>query len=180
MTSQEFNNKLIMMKDHMERYALSLTYNREDAKDLLQETYLRALTYKDKFVEFTNLKAWVFTIMRNTFINNYRKSLKENTKVIDVKDFSYLNNLKESELLMPDLELAYQEIDMFINALDNSYKIPFKMHNDGYKYKEIADDLNLNIGTVKSRIYLSRVILRNKLFYYQKNTQNKKATINTI
>ena len=75
MTTYEFNNNLIGMKTNLQRFAMSLTYDRDTALDLVQDTYLKALTFKDKFVDYTNLKAWVFTIMKNTFINNYRRCL---------------------------------------------------------------------------------------------------------
>jgi RNA polymerase sigma-70 factor (ECF subfamily) len=167
MTTLEFNNKLISMEDNLERFALSLTSNREEAKDLLQETYLKALTYKDKFVEFTNLKAWAFTIMKNTFINNYRKSIRENTTVDNTKDLYFLNNVRESQLVRPDSDFAFKEINKAINALQDEFKIPFRMHTEGYKYKEIAETLDLKIGTVKSRIFFTRKKLMEVLKDYQ-------------
>lgn len=166
MTAMEFNNELINMEDSLERFALSLTSNREEAKDLLQETYLKALTYRDKFQEFTNLKAWAYTIMKNTFINNYRKAVRENTTVDNTKDLYYLNNSKESQLIRPDSEFSYKEINKAIDALDDDFKIPFKMHTEGFKYKEIADKLDLKIGTVKSRIFFTRKKLMDSLKDY--------------
>jgi RNA polymerase sigma factor (sigma-70 family) len=166
MTAMEFNNALINMEDSLERFALSLTSNREEAKDLLQETYLKALTYRDKFVEFTNLKAWAYTIMKNTFINNYRKAVRENTKVDNTKDLYYLNNAKESQIKRPESEYAYKEINKAIDALEDDFRIPFKMHTEGYKYKEIADKLDLKIGTVKSRIFFTRKKLMSTLKDY--------------
>jgi RNA polymerase sigma-70 factor (ECF subfamily) len=167
MTALEFNNSLISMEDSLERFALSLTSNREEAKDLLQETYLKALTYRDKFVEYTNLKAWAYTIMKNTFINNYRKSVRENTTVDTTKDLFLLNNTKESHLVRPDSEFAYQEINKAIESLDDEFKIPFRMHTEGFKYKEIADELGLKIGTVKSRIFFTRKKLMEALKDYE-------------
>jgi len=163
MTAMEFNNALINMEDSLERFALSLTSNREEAKDLLQETYLKALTYREKFVEFTNLKAWAYTIMKNTFINNYRKAVRENTTVDNTRDLYYLNNSKESRLVKPDSEYAVKEINIAIEALDDDFKVPFKMHTEGYKYKEIAEKLDLKIGTVKSRIFFTRKKLMDSL-----------------
>jgi len=167
MTNQEFNSSLISMKDHMERFALSLTYDKEEARDMLQETFLKALIYKDKFAEFTNLKAWVFTIMKNIFINNYRKSMRVSTLVDNSKDPYLLNNIRELKQTMPDSEYACYEINKAINNLGNEFKIPFKMHHEGYKYQEIADNLNLKIGTVKSRIFFTRKRLMEKLNDYQ-------------
>jgi len=167
MTSLEFNHKLISLEDMMERFALSLTLNREKAKDLLQETYLKALTYKDNYVEVANFKAWAFTIMKNTFINDYRKYVRENTIFSNIENLSPLTNLPESQLARPDSEIASGEINNEIEALDNEFKIPFRMHNEGYKYKEIAQKLNLKIGTVKCRIFFARRILMAALNDYQ-------------
>jgi RNA polymerase sigma-70 factor (ECF subfamily) len=166
MTAMEFNNELINMEDSLERFALSLTSDRDEAKDLLQETYLKALTYRDKFQEFTNLKAWAYTIMKNTFINNYRKAVRENTTVDNTKDLYYLNNSKESHLIKPDSEYSYKEINKAIEALEDEFKIPFRMHTEGFKYKEIADKLDLKIGTVKSRIFFTRKKLMESLKDY--------------
>jgi RNA polymerase sigma factor (sigma-70 family) len=156
MTDKEFVSKLTGIENNMQRFAMSLVYNREDAEDLLQETYLKALTYKDKFEEYTNLKAWVFTIMKNTFINNYRKSIREKTTIDKSKDLFYINNLKESHLMQPEAEYSMIELAKAVNTLEPKFRIPFMMHIEGHKYKEIAKALNLKIGTVKSRIFFTR------------------------
>ena len=166
MTAMEFNNELISMEDSLERFAMSLTSNREEAKDLLQETYLKALTYRDKFQEFTNLKAWAYTIMKNTFINNYRKAVRENTTVDSTKDLYYINNSKESKLVKPDSEYQVKEINKAIRQLDDEFRVPFMMHTEGFKYKEIAEKLDLKIGTVKSRIFFIRKKLMESLKDY--------------
>ena len=167
----EFNNKLISMEDSLERFALSLTSNREEAKDLLQETYLKALTYRDKFVEFTNLKAWAYTIMKNTFINNYRKAVRENTTVDNTKDLFYLNNAKESSLVRPDSEYAFKEINKAIEALEDEFRIPFRMHTEGFKYKEIAEILRCNENAVKIKIF--RALKKLKEIYSKLETDTK-------
>jgi RNA polymerase sigma-70 factor (ECF subfamily) len=166
MTNKEFNENLLKLKDHLERFALSLTYDKEKAKDLIQETYLKALTYKDKFIDYSNLKAWVFTIMKNIFINNYRKTVRVNMVVDNSKDLLLLNNTKESNHYLPDSELSYNEINHAINNLEKEFKIPFQMHHEGYKYQEIAENLNLKIGTVKSRIFFTRKKLIDSLADY--------------
>jgi len=167
MTAHDFSNNLIKLKEHMQRFAFSLTSDKEEAKDLIQETYLKALIYRDKFVDYSNLKAWVFTIMKNIFINNYRKSVRVNMIVDNSKDLLLLNNTKESRHVLPDSEYAYHEINQVIDNLENEFKIPFTMHNEGYKYQEIADNLNLKIGTVKSRIFFTRKKLTEALVDYQ-------------
>lgn len=167
MTTLEFNHKLISLEENIERFALSLTYNREKAKDLLQETYLKALYYKDKYIEVANFNAWVFTIMKNTFINNYRKSVREKAIIDNTKDFLLTNNLEVSHIGGPFSELACKEINGAINSLEDELRVPFIMHTKGFKYKEIAENLNLNIGTVKSRIFLARKKLMETLNDYQ-------------
>ena len=156
MTSIEFNHQLTSLEEALERFAMSLTLNREDARDLVQETYLKALTYREKFINDTNLKAWVYTIMKNSFINNYRRSARENTTFDNTKDLYYLNHSNQGNESSPETTLSADEIQAHIDKLEDDLKIPFKMHYEGYKYKEIADEMNLKIGTVKSRIFFSR------------------------
>ena len=167
MTAVEFNHKLLSLESNLERFALSLTSDRDKAKDLLQETFLKALAYRDKFVSFTNLKAWTFTIMKNTFINDYRKAMRENTTMDNTKDLYHLNRVQEAGFNNPDTNYAVNEIRKQIDALDDDFRIPFEMHNQGYKYKEIAEKLNLKIGTVKSRIFFTRKKLMESLKDYR-------------
>jgi len=156
MTSFEFNSSLIGMRPNLQRFAISLTSDRVKAMDLLQDTYLKAMIYRDKYADFTNLKAWVFTIMKNTFINNYRRTLTENTIIDVTKDLYYVNIPQEKGYISPESHYAVGEIEKAIESLCDEFRLPFKMHLEGYKYSEIADKLGLNIGTVKSRIFFTR------------------------
>jgi RNA polymerase sigma factor (sigma-70 family) len=156
MTAFEFNNQLIEMKGNLQRFALSLTSDRDSALDLVQDTLLKAITYKDKFVDYTNLKAWVFTIMKNTFINNYRRNIKENTIIDGTQDLYYLNAPHDKGYISPESIYAEGEIQKAIDSLNDEFRIPFTMHIDGFKYHEIAEKLGLKIGTVKSRIFFTR------------------------
>jgi RNA polymerase sigma factor (sigma-70 family) len=167
MTTFEFNHKLISMEDHIERFALSLTFNPDKAKDLLQDTYFKALKYRDKYTEANNFKAWIFTIMKNTFLNDYRRSVREKTSIDITDDLSLLNNREESQLGKPEAEIAFKEINKAIDALEGDFRVPLTMHTEGYKYKEIAENLDLKIGTVKSRIFLARKKLMETLQDYQ-------------
>jgi len=167
MSSKDFNTELIGLSNSLEFFALSLTRNDEDAKDLVQETMVKAITYRDKFVEKTNLKAWCYTIMKNTFINNYRRAIKANTIIDQTEDLYFLNSKRSEDGTIPDSALAYKEIRSKVDALEDDYRIPFEMHNKGYKYKEIADYLDLPIGTVKSRIFLARRRLMDQLKEYR-------------
>ena len=134
MTVPEFSNKLFSIEDNLERFARSLTFNKEEAKDLMQETYLKALTYKDRIVESDNFKAWMFTIMKNTFISNYVKS-----DAVDItKDFLLLNNLQESQLTVTGSDNAYKKINKIPDTLENEYKMPFGILTEGYEFNEIA------------------------------------------
>jgi RNA polymerase sigma factor (sigma-70 family) len=167
MTAIEFNYQLTSLWDNLERFAIRLTSNRDDAKDLLQETFLKAISYRDKFTDNTNLKAWTYTIMKNTFINNYRRLSKVNTTFDNSKDLFYLNLNNSSGLGMPESSYFTREIEKNIELLDDEFKIPFIMHVQGFKYKEIADELNLKIGTVKSRIFFARKKLMESLPDYK-------------
>jgi len=156
MTAHEFNNSLIELKGNLQRFAMSLTSDHDAALDLVQDTYLKAITYKEKFADYTNLKAWVFTIMKNTFINNYRRNIKENTIIDGTQDLYYLNMPHDRGFISPESNFARGEIEKAIDSLIDDFRLPFKMHLEGYKYHEIADNLGLKIGTVKSRIFFTR------------------------
>jgi RNA polymerase sigma factor (sigma-70 family) len=156
MTLHEFNNSLIGMKATLQRFAMSLTSDRDAALDLVQDTYLKAITHKEKFMDYTNLKAWVFTIMKNTFINNYRHNVKQNTLIDVTQDLHYLNMAHERGYISAESTFSENEILKAIDSLNDDLRLPFRMHIEGYKYKEIADELGLKEGTVKSRIFFSR------------------------
>jgi RNA polymerase sigma factor (sigma-70 family) len=163
MATMDFNRQLSSLQDNLKYFANTLTKNEEEAKDLVQETYLKALTYRDKFEENTNLKAWTYTIMKNTFINNYRRNSKVSMIVDNTADLYFLNSSKLSEEANPESALSHKEVSKVVSNLEDEHRIPFQMHHQGFKYKEIAEHLNLSIGTVKSRIFFSRKKLMKKL-----------------
>lgn len=156
------------MSKPLKYFALNLTSNDEEAKDLLQETLLKAISNRHRFAEKTNLKAWLYTIMKNIFINNYRRAVKANTVVDATKEFYYLNIPQNNGTYTPDSKYSEKEILARIEKLQDEYKVPFNMYFDGYKYKEIADYLDLPIGTVKSRIFLARRQLMSMLRGYRR------------
>jgi RNA polymerase sigma-70 factor (ECF subfamily) len=167
MSTVEFNTRLLEMQSYLEYFARKLTNNNhEDAKDLVQETMLKALTFREKFVHQTNFKAWLFTIMKNIFINNYRRNVKARTIIDTTDNLYYLNNSSESPTA-PDSEFSEKEIRKSINKLEDDHRIPFEMHTQGFKYKEIAEELDISIGTVKSRIFFGRRKLMDSLKDYQ-------------
>lgn len=167
MTAIEFNHQILSLKDNLQYFAYSLTSNHEDANDLIQDTYVKAITHKDKFDPATNLKAWIYTIMKNTFINKYRKKIKVNTIIDNTKDLYFLNNSNKSEMVSPDSKYNHAEVLKEVEDLQDEHRVPFEMHFQGYKYKEIAEQLNLSIGTVKSRIFFGRKKLMSRLKDFQ-------------
>lgn len=160
MSAIDFNNKFNDMSTLLHSFAYNLTKNVEDAKDLYQETAFRAMTNREKFRPGTNFKAWLFTIMKNIFINNYRKKVKANTIMDSTDNLYYINS--GSVIISNDGEsnIMMKELTKMITSLDESIKIPFLMHYRGYKYQEIADHLELPLGTVKSRIFFARKELK--------------------
>jgi RNA polymerase sigma-70 factor, ECF subfamily len=167
MSTIEFNSEVLSLSKPLRYFALNLTSNDEEAKDLLQETLLKAISNRHRFADKTNLKAWMYTIMKNIFINNYRRSMKTNTIVDNTKDLYFLNIPQQTENVAPESTYSEREILKKIEILADEYKIPFTMYFDGYKYKEIADYLDLPIGTVKSRIFLARRQLMTMLKGYR-------------
>ncbi len=167
MTAIEFNHKLTSLQDNLHYFAMTLTSNTDEAKDLVQDTYVKALTNRDKFEDNTNLKAWTFTIMKNTFINNYRRNIRTNAIIDTTEDLYFLNLSKESGIPSPESIIAHKEIMRRVKKLDDDQRIPFLMHTQGYKYKEIADKLQISIGTVKSRIFFGRKKLMENMKEYQ-------------
>ncbi len=163
MTKVEFSTQLLNLERGLFKFAYRLTGSKSDSKDLVQETYLKALLNQDKYFDKENFKAWTFTILRNSFINNYRRTSRGGTFQGQTLELSYINQNLAFASENPDSEYSELEIKENIEQLRDKLRFPFKMHIDGYKYKEIAKELNLNIGTVKSRIFLSRRQLRDQL-----------------
>lgn len=163
MSEVEIQEKLLDLESSLERFAYRLTAKREDAKDLLQETFLKALIYQDKYVHTDNFKAWTYTIMKNTFINNYRRNLRQNTHRDNTKEAILLNHPQASGNDDTESAFSTKELNQKIGDLKDELRVPFMMYLEGYKYKEIAEELNLKIGTVKSRIFFSRKELMSQL-----------------
>jgi RNA polymerase sigma-70 factor, ECF subfamily len=165
MTVLEFDNSFNKMATLLQSFAYNLTKNSEDSKDLFQETAFRAMTNRDKFSDGTNFKAWLFTIMKNIFINNYRKKIKANTIIDGTDNQYYINSMSVSNPNMAESDMMMQELNKMVVELDSSVQVPFVMHYQGFKYQEIADDLKLPLGTVKSRIFFARKELKDKINY---------------
>ncbi len=167
MSSKNFQSKLLGLQSNLLNFAYILTSNRDDAYDLLQDTTLKALDNEDKYVDNVNFKGWVFTIMRNIFINNYRKVVRSATIIDQTEDLYHLNLPQDSGYETPDGAVAAKEITDAINSFSDEYRIPFSMHVAGYKYSEIAEKMNLPLGTIKSRIFFARQRLQSMLKDYR-------------
>lgn len=167
MSSKNFQTKLLALQGNLLNFAYLLTSNRDDAYDLLQDTTLKALDNEEKYVENVNFKGWVFTIMRNIFINNYRRQVRSATVVDTTEDLYHLNLSQESGLSTPEGSFAAKEISEAIKNFSEEYRVPFSMYVAGYKYSEIADKMGLPLGTVKSRIFFARKRLQALLKDYR-------------
>lgn len=163
MNSQVFQKKLIGLQENMMNFALTLTADRDDAQDLLQDTTLKVLNNRDKFVDNVNFKGWVLTVMRNIFINNYHKVVRTQTVIDQNADLYNLEIINESGFDSPESSYQMNEINHAINNLSEDMCVPFSMFLSGYKYHEIADKLGLPLGTIKSRIFFARQELQKNL-----------------
>ena len=160
---------LVQYQNPLRFYALKLTADDEQANDLLQDTNIKALLNKDKIESSISLKSWLYTIMKNTFINQYRRSVKLTEIKTNIKHQSYLSFPTSTLFLSADKTIAIQDIKKEIKLLKEDYRIPFQMKLEGFKYKEIADHMEINIGTVKSRVFHARKELMSKLSEFNPN-----------
>ena len=168
MTSIDFKRMVQREAKPLRHYAYQLTRNVEDTNDLVQETMLKAFTYQDKFESGTNLKGWLYTIMKNTFINNYRRMVKRNTFIDQTDNDFYLDSVAPLVRNEGEQKFIRTDIEKAVGQLPMNLQKPFTMNVRGFKYHEIAEILNIPIGTVKTRIFVARRILRQNLSTYAK------------
>ena len=163
MSTIEFYGKFDSIAGLLQRFAYNLTKNMEDARDLYQETAFRAIKNKEKFNPGTNFKAWIMTIMKNIFINDYRKRVKRAT-LLDKSDNNYFIDSGKQEVRNDaNANILFDELMYMVDNLESNLRVPFLMNYEGYKYQEIADELGLPLGTVKSRIFFARKELKNEV-----------------
>jgi RNA polymerase sigma-70 factor (ECF subfamily) len=166
MENVTLSDQICSHRSCLERFAMKFTKDVEDANDLVQDTIIKAIRYHDKYVQGTNVKAWLYTIMKNTFINDYRRVSKRNSIIETSEDLSSYqlhksaaNNQSENKFVMDDINKA-------LKALSEVYSVPFLRYFEGYKYHEIAEELNVPLGTVKTRIHVARQELKSQLKMY--------------
>lgn len=169
MTQIEFNHAVQCQYRPLKGYALKLVQDVEDANDLVQETMLKAIRNRDKFAEGTNLKGWLYTIMKNIFINNYRRMINSNIISDDTDGQYYINSKNNTDKNGADSRLALNDIYKALDNLSENLRKPFLMSFQGYKYEEIANQLRIPLGTVKIRIHNARHKLQQALANYGKD-----------
>lgn len=160
MTAIEFNNRFEELRPTMFAFAMKLTRNTEDANDLMQETSFRAFRSLDRFKDGTHFKSWISTILRNNFINEYRKRRTRNKVEAPVNEVTNKMVSLKTGVSNPESRILIGELKKMIASLEDGYRIPFMMHYEGYAYDEIAEELGLKMGTVKSRIFYARKQLK--------------------
>lgn len=161
-----FKERLLALQSNLFSFAYKLTADSEEAHDLLQDTTLKALDNESKYSDNSNFKGWLFTIMRNIFINNYRRTVRERTVIEGTEDL-YQLNFQQPTNSTPEGTYAVNEITHIIDSFSEDYRKPFSMYVAGYKYEEIAEILDIPLGTVKSRIFTTRQKLRSILKDYR-------------
>ena len=156
----DFNQLLVTNAEFLKPFAITLTRDNEAAQDLYQETLYRALANKDKYNVGTNIKAWLYTIMRNIFINNYRRRAKQHT-IFDSTPNDFLLNYNQAVASNEaESNLKLKDINAAVHGLPEIFRNPFLLYFDGFKYHEIADALHEPLGTIKSRIHFARKLLK--------------------
>ncbi len=166
MTALEFSYQVGTFSAFLKPFALRLTRNGDDANDLVQETLVKAYTNREKYSDGTNLKAWLFTIMKNTFITQYQRMLRRKTFIDTTDNLHYINSSEAIQLNGGERSFVHEDISMALAHTEEMYRVPFLLYFEGYKYHEIAEELNLPIGTVKNRIHIARKTLKSHLCMY--------------
>ncbi len=162
MSTSDFYTQIDMITSPLNNFALSLTRNLEDSRDLFQDTVYKALKNKDKFKIGTNFKAWVLTLMRNTFINGYRKKKRSKVKTVADDSLEMITNTRSAAANEGESNMAMQELMAMLNELDDKLRQPFWMNYQGMSYQEVADALETPLGTIKSRIFFARKEMQEK------------------
>jgi RNA polymerase sigma-70 factor (ECF subfamily) len=166
MTALEFSYQVGNFSKFLKPFALRLTRDGDDANDLVQDTLVKAYTNRDKYMDGTNLKAWLFTIMKNTFITQYQRMVRRNTFIDTTENLHFINSSETVQINSAESTFMREDINLALSHTEEMYRVPFLMYFEGFKYHEIADELDLPIGTVKNRIHIARKSLKQHLQMY--------------
>ena len=156
MASIDFSLQVNQLANQLDYIAYKLTHDTEDAKDLIQETIFKALLNRERFIKGTNLKGWLYTIMKNIFINNYRRQSKHRAITEESKTMGMADMQLRATMNYGEMQMSLSEIGQAFNDIDEAIRMPFLMHFEGLKYEEIALHMKIPLGTVKSRIFFAR------------------------
>lgn len=167
MNKIEFNHMVVKHSESLRSYARNFTRDNDDANDLVQDTLLKAVTYFKNFRDGTNLKGWLYTIMKNTFINNYRRVVKTNSFITREEEISQTNLVVSATKNNGEDKFIMEDINHALSKLSDEYYVPFTMYFEGYKYHEISEHLQIPIGTVKTRIHVARKSMKKTLTAYK-------------
>ncbi|WP_158795493.1 RNA polymerase sigma factor [Pedobacter sp. L105] len=168
MITNSINSQICTHESSLYSFAVKFTRNHEDASDLVQDTMLRAIRYAGMYKEGTNLRAWLYTIMKNTFINNYRMSEAKNKVVQTHEDLTSLHLLKSAPQNLAEDQFIGEDINKALKNISPVYSAPFNRYVEGFKYQEIAEEFHIPIGTVKTRIHIARQLLKKSLKIYNR------------
>lgn len=160
------NDQICSHRNCLESFAMKFTRDVEDANDLVQDTIVKAIRYHAQYQPGTNLRAWLFTIMRNTFINDYRKQSRKVSLIDTSEELSSFQLRKSADRNNGEGKFMLEDINKALEKLLPEHRIPFLRYFEGFKYQEIADELNIPIGTVKTRIFMARQMLKHQLKMY--------------
>jgi len=174
MTTLEFNSNVNKIESLLFGFAMRLTRNKENAKDLMQETLMRCFDKRDRFEKGTNFKSWSTTVMYNSYINHYRKAKTRKRVIQPVEDFNYMVENKSMEGNAYSI-IMMKELGGMVNNLTDDYKVPFNMYVEGFQYDEISEKLDIPMGTVKSRIFYARKKLKSMVTKRYVNIENLRA-----
>lgn len=166
MTALEFSYQVGGFTKLLRPFAMRLTRDSDDANDLVQDTLVKAYTNREKYTDGTNLKAWLFTIMKNTFITQYQRMMRRNTFIDSTENLHFINSNESLQVNEAESTFIREDIQLAMQHTDEMYRLPFMMYFEGFKYHEIAEELDLPIGTVKNRIHIARKTLKSHLAMY--------------
>lgn len=166
MKNSTLNKQICDYQSCLEAFALKFTNNIEDANDLVQDTIIKAIRYHKLYKPGSNLRGWLYTIMKNIFINDYRRSSRKNAVIETWENLSSLQLMGSAQHNQGENKFIMEDINKAMNKLQEEYSRPFSRYFEGYKYQEIADEMNIPIGTVKNRIHIARQFLKERLKMY--------------
>ena len=166
MVNLSLNSQICAHKNDLDLFARRFTNDFEDANDLVQDTMIKAIRYASMYKDGTNLKGWLYTIMKNTFINSYKRVSKKNSIMDTSEELSSAQLKKSASTNLSENKFMMEDINLAMKGLQSVYSIPFLRYFEGYKYHEIAEELQIPIGTVKTRIHMARLALKDSLKMY--------------